>query len=912
MAEPADQPRPSPEALLDEAAYDGRGQLKIFIGAAPGVGKTYEMLTSAAKLRQAGVDVVAAVVETHGRKETDALVAGLEVIPKKAIEYRGQSLMEMDIDAVLARRPRIALVDELAHTNAPGSRHAKRWMDVEELLDSGIDVYSTLNVQHVESLNDAVAQITGVRIRETVPDSVLDRADQIELIDLTPDDLIQRLNEGKVYVPDQAARALTNYFKPGNLTALRELALRRTAERVEDQVAQHMKLQSVQGPWAANERVLVCVSDHPSSPALVRYARRAADRMHARWAALYIEGPRHATLTEAQKDRIQETLRLTEQLGGEAISIPGRGIAEEIVDYATASNFTHLILGKSRRSRWFEFWHGSVVDALVRNSGGISVHVVSEEALKTLADPSASRPRRAPAIAQRSALDWKDYAVSAGMTALATGVGEGLVQLVALPNIALVYLTSVLLSAVWHGLWPSLFASLLSALAYNFFFMPPLYTFTVADPANLLSLIFFFGVAILVSNLAGRYREQAVVLRRQARSTMELYAFSRKLAGAANLASVVDLAVEQAGSMLELATTMLLPDASDNRLAVKAAWPEGSAPAERDLAAAQWSFLNGRPSGRGSDTLPGGAWLFLPIRTERGIHGVLGLTELPPAAEIQGAYLLSPRQRRLAVALLDQVAVAIERVMLAGDIDEARLSAETERLRSALLASLSHDLRTPLASILGAITSLRSYTALYDDAQRDDLLATAQEETERLNRFVGNLLDMTKLESGVIVPKLEALDLSDVVGSVLRRASTLLQLHHMTVDMQPDLPEVTLDHTLIEQVLFNLLDNASKFAPVGSDLRIEARQDEAGIHIAVIDEGPGIDPAALPHVFDKFYRSRVGDRRRAGTGLGLSICRGLLQAMGCAITVANRTDRSGARLTISIPPSAIVAARVIA
>ena len=883
---------------------EGSGRLKIFMGAAPGVGKTYQMLTAAAALLQAGADVVAAVVETHGRKETEALLEGMEIIPRQRIQYKGQSLTEMDLDAVLARRPQVALVDELAHTNAPGSRHAKRYMDIEELLAAGIDVYTTLNVQHVESLNDVVAQITRIRIRETVPDSIIDAADQIELIDLTPDDLIQRLNEGKVYVHAQAERALKNYFKPGNLTALRELALRRTADRVEDQVAEHMKVNAIEGPWATNERVLVCVSDHPSTLQLVRYARRSADRLHARWSALYIEGARHLMLTEEQKDRVAEALRLTEQLGGEAVSIPGQGIVDEIIDYARANNATHIIVGKSRRSKWFEFWHGSVVDALVRNDAGISIHVVAEEALKPLA---AAAPPWAPIRlkAQKpSAFQWLDYVISAMIVAVATGLGEILSWLVTLPNISLVYLTAVLVSAVSYGLWPSLFASVMSALAYNFFFMAPLYTFTIEDPANILSLVFFFAVAIMVSNLTGRAREQAVVLRSQARTTIELYAFSRKLAGTAALQDLMQAAVQQTATMLKLTTVILVPRRGSGKteLDIEASHPAPQQLDERELAAAHWTLSNGKSSGRGADTLPSGQWLFVPVKTQREVTAVMGLRSEVDQEGLQTTQaLLTPRQRRLLHALIDQVAVAIERVRLVQDIDAARLSAERERLRSALLASLSHDLRTPLASILGAITSLRGYNTLYSGEEREELLSTAQSETERLNRFVGNLLDMTKLESGIIVPRAEAVDMGDLIGIVLRRASTLLQHHRVAVDIAVDFPEVLLDHTLMEQVLFNLLDNASKFAPAGSQIAIAVKLDPDGVTLTVADEGPGIPEGDLDHVFDKFYRVKAGDRQRAGTGLGLSICRGLLQAMDGTIRIVNRQDKPGAILSVSMP-----------
>ena len=909
MAEPFDpDKRPSPEALLNAARQEGRGRLKIFMGAAPGVGKTYEMLTAAASLLACGTDVVAAVIETHGRRETEALLTGLEIIPRRTLDYRGQSLTEMDLDAVLVRHPQVALVDELAHTNAAGSRHAKRWQDVEELLAAGIDVYTTLNVQHVESLNDVVAQITRIRIHETVPDSILDAADQIELIDLTPDDLIQRLHDGKVYVPAQAERALKNYFKPGNLTALRELALRRTADRVEDQVAQHMKVNAIAGPWATNERVLVCLSDQPSALQLVRYARRAADRLHGRWSALYIEGRRHAGLNEEQQDRVAEALRLTEQLGGEAISLPsdggGKGIASEIIGYARATNVTHIIVGKSRRTKWFEFWHGSVVDALVRNAGGISVHVVAAEALeKPVQSAAPRRIKSLPAAPFRSL----DYLVSTMIVGAATGLGELLSALVELPNISLVYLTAVLVSAVFYGLWPSLFAALLSALAYNFFFMPPLYTFTIADPANVLSLVFFFAVATLVSNLTGRAREQAVTLRQQARTTVELYTFSRQLARTAALPDLLQAAMEQIASMLDLAVVILMPRVTRGKteLTVQAAHPAGQALDERELAAAHWTLNNGKPSGRDAETLPGGKWLFLPIKTAREVTAVLGLT-----GEASDTVLLTPRQRRLLNALVDQTAVAIERVQLVDDIDAARLQAETERLRSALLASLSHDLRTPLASILGAITSLRGYDRLYNEGEREELLATAQGETERLNRFVGNLLDMTKLQSGVIVAKLEPLDLGDLIGIVLRRAATLLHNHKVVTAIDSDFPELRLDHTLLEQVLFNLLDNATKFAPAGSVIEITAKLDQGGVLLTVADEGPGIPPGDLDHVFDKFYRVNAGDRQRAGTGLGLSICRGMLQAMGGAIRAVNRSDRSGASLIVTLPAKAILPVRV--
>ena len=497
--------RPSPEALLRQAAQEHRGRLKIFLGAAPGVGKTYEMLLTAQAKRREGIDIVVGIVETHGRNETEALVAGLEVIPRRKVEYKGRILDEMDLDAILARRPKIVLVDELAHTNAPGSRHPKRYLDVEELLAAGIDVYTTLNIQHVESLNDVVAKITRVRVRETVPDSILDRADDIEVIDLTPDDLIQRLKEGKVYVPRTAERAILHYFSPGNLTALRELALRRTAQRVDEQLLTHMQAHAISGPWAAGERLLVCVNEDPNCAAVVRYARRQAERLRAPWTAIHIETTRALRLSEAERDRIADALRLVEKLGGEAVTIPGRDVADSVVEYALANNVTHIVIAKSGRPRWSELLHGSVAFNLIRRAGDISVHVIagdSGEAIppKTVRTaPSGSKP-----------VEWWPYVASTAYVAIALGVGQVLQLVLAVSNIALVFLTAVLASAVTGGLGPSLYASLASVLAFNYFFLPPLYTFTIADPENIVALFFFAVVAVIASNLAVRVRAQAV------------------------------------------------------------------------------------------------------------------------------------------------------------------------------------------------------------------------------------------------------------------------------------------------------------------------------------------------------------------------------------------------------------------
>ncbi|WP_316231015.1 sensor histidine kinase KdpD [Bradyrhizobium sp. SZCCHNR1051] len=883
--------RPSPEALLEAARREDSpaGKLKIFVGAAPGVGKTYEMLSSAhAKLR-AGVDVVIGFVETHGRAETEALVRGLEVVPRKHISYKDQIVEEMDLDAVIARRPKLAIVDELAHTNAAGSRHPKRYLDVEELLSHGIDVYTAVNVQHIESLNDVVAQITHVRVRETVPDSILDRADAIELIDLTPDDLIQRLKEGKVYVPKQAERALEHYFSPGNLTALRELALRRTAERVDEQLLTHMQANAIAGPWAAGERILVCVSEDPRTTGLVRYTKRLADRVHAPWTAVTIETRRNLQLTDKQRDRLADTLRLAETLGGEALTIPGVGrrIADDLISFAQANNVTQIIIGKSSRSRLFEIIRGSVVHDLVRRAGNISIHVIAgEEALDTPSPSVQTRPRSEP-------LRPKPYLMALLITAVGLGLAELIQPFFGIENVDLVFLTAVVGVAARYGLGPSLLASLAASLCYNFFFLPPLYTFTITDPTNIGAFFFFMLIAILVSNVAARVRVQADAATQRIRTTEQLYAFSRKLAGTATLDDVLWATAYQAALMLKVRVVLLLPQ--DGKLTVMTGYPPEDQLDDADLAAASWAWSNDRAAGRGSDTLPGAKRLFLPMRTGRGSIGVIGIDD------DRTGPLLTPDQRRLLDALVDQGALAIERVLLVEDMDKVKRTMEQDRLRSALLTSISHDLKTPLASVLGAASTMRDLAARLSDKEKLDLLATVIDESERLNRFIANLLDMTKLESGAIVPNAALHDVGEIVGSALRRAGKILAGHHVSLELAPDLPMVEVDAVLFEQVLFNLLDNAAKYAPPETSIAIRAARDNNWVVLEIRDEGDGIPAAEVEHVFDKFYRVQKGDQVRPGTGLGLAISRGFIEAMHGRIFAGNRTDRRGAVLTIRLP-----------
>ena len=913
MPEPLqNENRPSPEALLAEVHKEKRGKLKIFLGAAPGVGKTYEMLLAARKKKKDGVDVCVGVVETHGRKETEALIEGLEVLPRQAIEYKGRILHEMDLDAILRRRPQLVLVDELAHTNAEGSRHPKRYQDVAELLDAGIHVYSTLNIQHIESLNDVVARITRVRIRETVPDSIFDTADDVEVIDLTPDELIQRLREGKVYAGQQAQRALDHYFKPGNITALRELALRRTAERVDDQMRQYMRSHAISGPWAAAERLLVCVNESAAAAGLVRAAKRAADRIDAEWFAVYFETPRTLHLSRAEHDRVAQTMFLAKQLGAETVILPGgRHIAEDVLRYSRDNNITQVVVGKSARPWWFEWLHGSVVHDLVKHASGINVHVLADEHDSKGKDPAhkAEAEEQDDSGAGFPGLDWlnadpKAWLYTVVATAIATLFGRAVVAMVDLPNVSLVYLAAVLWSAARYGLGPSLFASVLSTLCYNFFFIEPVYTFTVADPSQLLALAFFCLAAGLTSTLTVRERQFAETAREQARTTAELFGFARKLSGVRKLDTLLATTAGQVATMLKADVSLLTPDSGSGALKQMAAVPADATLDEADLAAAVWCWDHAQPTGRGTDTLPGSRRLFLPLRTGQGKVGVIGISR--PAKN----FLLNPAERRLLDALGDLAAIAIERIRLAKDVDQARMLAETEKLRSALLTSISHDLRTPLALIIGSLSSLKSYGTLYDDKTREEMLNTGIDEAERLNRYVANLLDMTQLDAGALKPKREPCDLHDLVGAALRRCAKQLAQHKVKLSIPANLPMLMLDDVLMEQVLANLLDNASKYTPAGSTIEVVAAQYKFSLLVSVRDEGPGIPEGDLQKVFDKFFRARAaGDRGRGGTGLGLAICRGFVEAMGGRIYARNRIDPQtnprGAEFVIEFSPEVI-------
>ncbi len=880
---PPAEPRPEEPSTPEAGAR--RGRLKIFLGAAPGVGKTTEMLTVGHELRREGVDVVVGLVDSHGREAVEALVGGFEVIPRRRLAVAGDLVEDMDLDAILQRRPALVLIDDLAHRNAPGCRHHERHLDVEELLAAGIDVFTTLNIQDMESLNDVVAQIIGVRVHDTVPDGVLDGADEIELVDLTPADLIKRLREGKIAVPEPVAKAVDRYFSPGNLNALRELTLIRTAQRLDEQVLTFMRAETIRGPWAAGERILVCIDAETSAAALVRYARRVADRLHAKWTAIYIETPAHAGLSEVERDRIADTLRLAERLDGEAITIPGGKVADDLIAYAQANNITQIIVGKPKRSRLMEVIRGSIVYRLIRRAGPISIHVMAGDDSQPV--PPKTVATRPPA----PRLGLPGFLYSTLMVAGALAISLGLDLVLPAGNLLLVFMVAVIGSAFLFGLGPSLLASVLSVLAFSFFFIPPVRSLNVADPSNAFALLFFLVLAVLTSNLAVRARGQMETARNRARITAELHAFSRKLAGIGQLDDLLWATAHQIASMLRLRVVILLPDGEG--LAVRAGYPPEDRIDEAELAAARWAWDNNRPAGRGAATLSRSRRLFLPMRTQRGPVGLVGID-----SDRQGP-LLTPDQRRLLDALADQTAVAIERISLARAVDETRLLTETERLRSALLASISHDLRTPLTTITGAIGSLRSAWLQFDGTARDELLETVEQEAERLSRFVDNLLHMTRLESGALDPQRETVALGDVVAAALDRSGRALAHHDVRVDLPPNLPKLQLDFVLFEQVLVNLMDNAAKFAPRGSTIALTARCRGGRLTLSLSDQGPGIAAADLERIFDKFYRR--GDAKWTGTGVGLAICRGFVDALGGSIHAHNRTDGPGTVFTIELP-----------
>jgi two-component system sensor histidine kinase KdpD len=894
----SDDSRPDPDALLARVQREEkkrrRGRLKVFFGASAGVGKTYGMLLAAREKRAEGQDVVVGVVETHGRSDTAALLDGLEILPPRTVEYRGTALREFDLDAALKRRPAVIVVDELAHSNVEGSRHPKRWNDVEELLDAGIDVYTALNVQHLESLNDVVGGITGVRVHETVPDTVFDQADEVELIDLPPDELIERLNEGKVYLPEQARAAIQNFFRKGNLIALRELSLRRTAERVEEQMRVYREDQGIRAVWQAGDLVLVCIGPGELAERLVRAGRRFAAALHADWVVAYIETPQLQRLPAAERDAVMQNLRLAESLGATTVTLGAQQMSVTILEYAREKNVTKILLGKPTRKGWRRWLLGSVVDTVVREAEDIDVYLLGGE---------RHRPGEAPVIARSRAYlglpesdkgkpRWPRYAIATAVPALCTGAGFLITGPNELINLVMVYLLGVMLVATRFGRGPSLLASALSVGAFDFFFVPPEFTFAVTDIRYVVTFTVMLLVGGVISTLAANLRTQARVAGYREKRAASLYTISRALAAANSEDEIVRAAAGNIGAEFGAQCAILFPNAAG-----RIVYPRGESQSYSlhgaDLGVAQWVFDHGRIAGQGTDTLPGADAVYFPIQ---GASGPLGVLALLPSS-LRRVFL--PEQQRLLETFLNQVALALERVRLARAAQSAQIKVETESLRNSLLAGISHDLRTPLAAIVGAASSLAEEPERLSQEARRELARTIYDEGQRMATLANNILDMARLDAGAVTLKREWVPLEEIVGGVLTRLRSRLEGRPVRIALPKDAPLVKLDAVLIEQVLVNIVENALKYTPAGTAIEISAEFAPASVTVSVADEGPGITAGLEERLFDKFYRASP-ERAQSGVGLGLTICRAIVEAHGGTIRAENRFPH-GAAFRFTLP-----------
>lgn len=883
--------RPNPDELLAKAqaeeARQKRGQLKIFIGAAAGVGKTYAMLEQARMLRKSGADVVIGYIEPHGRPDTERLMDGLEMLPTRQVAYHGAALKEFDLDAALARKPQFILLDELAHTNAEGSRHPKRWQDALELLDAGINVHTTVNVQHIESLNDVVAQITGVIVRETVPDSVIEQANQIELIDLTPEELIDRLKQGKIYRPAQAEQALRSFFRAGNLTALRELALRQTAERVNREVQDYRQEHRIENTWPTSELLLVGVGPGEDAQRLVRAAHRMAQSLRAQWIAVFVDTG--ARITENGRQVVMQALRLAEQLGAETVTLSGSSVSEELIAYARKRNVSKLVVGRPGPRRWTEVITGSRVNKLVRNSGLVDVFVLHGE-------PGEQEPGR-PVLLRRTSR-WDKYAQAAGIflitTLLATlvdhvGFGEA--------NVVMVYLLGIVLVAFFIGRGPSIFTAIFSVTVFDVAFVTPRGTLAVSDSRYLITFGVMIAVGLAISTLASRVKQQAELSRLREHRTFELYEMSREFARSPDVATLAQIAERHIANVFDSETALLLPD-SNKKLRL-GEWSKLGPPSQKivedERGVAEWAINHQQEAGHGTSTLTGAKGLYLPLKASRGIVGVVAIL---PGRETENR-LRSPDQLHLLDTFVNQTALAIERALLDEEARAARAQMEVEKLRNSLLSSVSHDLRTPLATIKGAASGLAQSGAWMDEPTRRELAESIYDESERLNRLVNNLLEMTRLQSGAAQVKKDWLPVEEVIGSALGRLGAQLRSRSIKTSVPGDLPLAPFDGVLIEQVVINLLDNAAKYSPAGQPIEITASAKPGALQVSVSDFGPGFAAGDETRIFERFYRAG-NSGATTGAGLGLSICKGIVEAHGGKIWAQNR-EGGGAVITFTIP-----------
>ena len=882
-----DDSRPSPESLLKAARRETRGRLKIFLGAAPGVGKTYEMLRQGAAMLAGGTDVVAGVIETHGRAETVELTAPFEILPRQSIAHGAHTLTEFDLDAMLARRPQVALIDELAHTNAPGCRHPKRWQDVEELRDAGIDVLTTLNIQHIASLNDIVAGFTRVRVRETVPDAILDDA-EIEVIDLPPDELIARLKEGKVYVPQEASRALNHFFSKSNLSALRELALRRAAQAVDRQMLDDIALSGEVGNWAAGERIVVGVSDHPGSERLIRAARRLADALHAPWTAVTVETPRTERLGEASRARLAGALNLASELGGAIVTVPAATVEQGLMAQVRQTRATTLVLGKAPRTRRFELLHGSVVDRLVRALPDMAVHVLP---LARGDQPRDQRDKRPPEAPQ-----WARYGAALAMVALTTAANIVVAPLVGGDSVDMIYLLPVVAAATLLGLRPALLASIAAALAFNFFFLPPIHTLTIEDPHNIVTFSVLVVVGIITSQLAGRLRREANVGARTAAENAAIAAFGQRLGSVADRATTSQTTCEEVAALLGVHAVVLA--ASERGPHLVAAVPPDPALSPLDIAAADWALEHGETAGPGTATLTAADWQFHPLKTSLGVLGVLGVSSDKPGPP------LSPERRVLFSTLLGQAALAHERLQLEQEARRAEALQQRDDLRATLVAALGHDLKTPLTAVVAAADAL---TGEYPGSAT---VKTLRDSAWRLRRLFNDLVEMTRIDSGSLSVRREPVDLTDALAAAVHDLRGELAGHRVVLAVPVDLPLVEADPRMLHHMLVNLLDNAAKYSPPGTAIRAEGGRSRFGLSLSLIDEGPGLPAGSENALFERFRRGE-GNDSHGGTGLGLAIVKGFAEAMGLTVSAHNRVDAPGSCFTLTWPEALISAGRSV-
>jgi len=894
--------RPDPDALLARVELEEnrrrRGRLKVFFGAAAGVGKTYAMLLAAKAKRAEGVDVVVGLVETHERQETVAVLKGLEVLPPKLVSHRGTVLREFDLDGALKRCPTLILVDELAHSNAPGCRHPKRWQDVEELLHAGIDVYSTLNVQHLASLNDDVSQVTGVQVKETVPDTIFELADEVELIDLPPDELLLRLKEGKVYLPQQAERAMRNFFRKGNLIALRELSLRLTADRVDAQMQDYRENHAISDVWPVGDRILVCIGPNAIAERLVRAAKRLATSLHAQWIVTYVETPELQRLPAERRDEVLRVLRFAEQLGAETATLSGPDMSKEILGFAKSRNITKIVMGKPSRRGWKRWLMGSVVDTLITEAHNINVYLLGSPRGKGVADPKAAketpltkvlRPNYPWGRTKRRWLNWGWAAGMTGCTSLMAWLMSGKFESA---NLVMVYLLGVVFMAARFGREAAILTSVLSVAAFDFLFVNPVHTFAVADVQYLVTFIIMLLVGLIISHLTSNMRSQAKVAAHRERRANVLYALSEELAISRTVTETARVAVRHIQEEFGGNTVLLFPD-DDGRIVYPFDPPAPESLRNCDLSVAQWVFDHGQIAGQGTDTLPGADAVYFPMSGFRGVIGVLVLR----AANLRRVFL--PEQRRLLDTFISQIAQTIERVRFADEAQQTQLRMESETLRNSLLSAISHDLRTPLASIVGAASALVEEDAQLNAPDRKELSLTIYDEALRMSNLTNNILDMARLDAGQASLNRQWYLLDEIIGGTMTRMQKRLKGRTVNVKLPDELCLVSVDAVLIEQVLVNLLENACKYTPAASPIDIIAELSAHMLKVTVADRGPGIPPGEEEKLFDKFYRlHREGTQ--SGVGLGLAICKAIIMAHGGVIGAANRQG-GGAQFFFLLP-----------